>query len=128
MCDEIMFPELNCPDYESWPCPDDDQDTVTDGQEALDAWEALGGVTWCPAPYPSTAGSFTAELDQANDRLKWNGSWVPVTIDAGKAECTDGAGRKWKVERSDTFGGWLAGSTVAVKYHDGSAAHARLLG
>ena len=128
MCDEIMFPELNCPDYDGWPCPDDDQDTVTGGAEALDEWEALGGQTWHPATYPSTAGAFACELDQANSRIKWDGSWVSVTIDERKGECADSTGRKWKVEHSTTFGGYLAGSTVALKHWDGSAAHARLLG
>lgn len=128
MCDDFLFPELNCPDYASWMCPNADQPAVTDGDDALAEWEGIGAQTWYPATYPSTAGAFIVEYDRANGRIKWDGSWVNVTEDTGKAEISDGAGQKWKIEKSDTHGGFLAGSTCCVKYTDGTIVAARTLG
>jgi hypothetical protein len=130
MCDPIMFPEIHCPDQEGWPCPDDDQNAVANGTTALSKWEDLGAQWWNPRSYPSTLGQFVVELDQSNDRIKWDGSWVDVSITESKAECsaTDSSGRKWKVQHSETHGGFLAGSTCQIAYYDGGEAHSRLLG
>lgn len=128
MCDPVMYPEIHCPDQDGWGCPDDDQNTVTSGLDALGEWEKIGGSTWYPNAHPSTAGSFNCKIDLDNDRIKWDGSWVDVTVDASKAELTALDGRKWKIQHSATAGGFLAGSTVQVKYWDGTAAHSRLLG
>jgi len=130
MCDDLMFPEVFCPDQGGWRCPNDDQDTVTTGSEAFDEWEALGGQWWHPAAYPSKVGQFSVELDQTNDRIKWDGSWVDVTWNTTTAECaaTDSSRRKWKVVNSPTHGGFLAGDTCQIEYFDGNATHSRLLG
>jgi len=130
MCDPIMFPEIYCPDQEGWPCPDDDQDTVTTGSEAFDKWEDIGGQWWNPAAYPSKVGQFVVELDQTNDRIKWDGAWVSVTWNTTTAECaaTDSSGRKWTVVDSPTQGGFLAGSTCQIQFNDGGTTSSRLLG
>lgn len=99
-------PEVECAEFESFPCPEDDDDgAAATAGDAMDDLDALGACDW-----PVSSGTWVFAYSKGRQEVDWGGTTYSVSVSGATLSASIGT---WTIYKRDD-GIYRVGDTKAA--------------